>query len=215
MDWGSLRRTTPVSREFGYDRGTPIDRYYIDDFLGRNALAIAGRVLEIGDDTYTRRFGGSRVTRRDVFHAHGANPQATIIGDLAAADTVPSNSFDCEIVTQTLQFIVDPVAALRTLHRILRPGGVLLATVPALTVVSSDSDEWSKIWYWSFTPALVTSMVDQVFAPGESTIEVAGTAVASMCTLQGLAVEDVGIEALTPPHPDFPVLISFRCQKAA
>jgi len=68
VDWGGLRRMEPVSREFGYDRGTPVDRYYIDRFLRRNSSAVFGRVLEVGDDSYTRQFGGERVTRRDVFH---------------------------------------------------------------------------------------------------------------------------------------------------
>ena len=58
------------------------------------------------------------------------NPQATIVGDLADAPQIPSDSFDCAIVTQTLQFVYDVRAALATLHRILAPGGVLLATVP-------------------------------------------------------------------------------------
>jgi hypothetical protein len=60
--FGDLRRLTPISRSFGYDRGQPIDRYYIANFLGRHSGDIRGHVLEIGDDRYTRRFGGDRVT---------------------------------------------------------------------------------------------------------------------------------------------------------
>src|SRR6185503_1474005 len=59
-DWGDLRRLRPVSRTFGYDRGLPVDRYYIESFLERNRRDIDGRTLEIGDDEYTRRFGGER-----------------------------------------------------------------------------------------------------------------------------------------------------------
>jgi len=215
VDWGGLRRMEPVSREFGYDRGTPVDRYYIDRFLRRNSSAVFGRVLEVGDDNYTRQFGGERVTRRDVFHVHPKNPHATIVGDLATAVTIPSDAFDCAIVTQVLQFIADPVAALRTLHRILRPGGVLLGTAPALTVVSSEADEWSSMWYWSFTPALISKMVNEVFSPGVCTVEVDGNVLSSVCTLEGLAVEDAGIAGLKDSNPEFPVLISFRCEKAA
>jgi SAM-dependent methyltransferase len=205
----------PVSREFGYDRGTPVDRYYIDLFLSKYSSDIRGSVLEIGDDTYTRKFGGHRVTRTDVFHAHGDNPQATIVGDLGSAPLVPSNTFDCAIVPQTLQFILDPIEGLRTLHRILRPGGVLLCTVPALTVVSSNADEWSKLWLWSFTPALISNLIEQVFSPELCSLEIHGNVKSSVCSLQGLSVEDVGIEALQPYDPEFPVLICFRCEKAA
>jgi hypothetical protein len=57
-----LLGTAPVSRNFGYDRGLPVDRYYIEGFLDRHKSDVRGHVLEVGDDSYTRRYGGDRVT---------------------------------------------------------------------------------------------------------------------------------------------------------
>ena len=99
--FGSLRRLTPISRTFGFDRGLPIDRHYIERFLSAHAGDIRGDVLEIGDNAYTRRFGGERVTKSDVLHVSEGNPDATIVGDLTCADFIPSDSFDCVILTQT------------------------------------------------------------------------------------------------------------------
>ena len=110
---------------------------------------IQGRVLEIGDSTYTRRFGGERVTASDVLHLQVGHPQATIIADLTSADHVPSNAFDCIILTQTLQFIYDVRAAIRTLYRILKPGGVVLATFSGIS--HTNDLEWGGSWYWNFT----------------------------------------------------------------
>ena len=203
----------PVSRQFGYDRGTPVDRYYIERFLQSNSQYIRGRVLEIGDDIYTQRFGGDRVRCRDIFHVHSGNPQATMVGDLATADTIPSNIFDCAIVTQTLQFIFDPLAALRTLHRILRPAGVLLATAPALTVVSAATDEWHRMWYWSFTPASIRAMVWKTFLPELACIETYGNILAGVCVLQGIAVEDVDTSELEPADSEYPVLMTIQAVK--
>src|SRR5687767_2014936 len=98
--FGSLRRVNPISRHFGFDRGQPVDRHYIEGFLARNATDVRGRVVEVGDDSYTRRFGAGRVTRSDVLHVSADNPQATIVADLANAEHVPSDTFDCVIVTQ-------------------------------------------------------------------------------------------------------------------
>ena len=49
-----LRRTEPISRAYGFDRGTPVDRHYIEAFLQRHAPSpdysagdIRGRVLEV------------------------------------------------------------------------------------------------------------------------------------------------------------------------
>ena len=96
--FGDLRRLRPISREFGYDRGLPVDRHYIEAFLARRADDIHGRVMEIGDSTYTRRFGGARVTQHDVLHV---NPvaEATFVGDLTCAGHLPSDAFDCVVLT--------------------------------------------------------------------------------------------------------------------
>src|SRR5262249_47385240 len=134
----AFHRLTPASTDFGYDRGTPIDRYYIERALLECAPDIQGRVLEIKDDTYTRRFGGTRVTQSDVLDVIADNPCATIIADLRAAPQIPSDTFDCVIVTQTLQLIDELQCAIRTLHRVLKPGGILLATVPGISQVARD-----------------------------------------------------------------------------
>ena len=130
--FGTLRRTTPLSDHWGYDRGTPIDRFYIESFLQEHRKDIRGRVLEIKDSTYTDRFGRD-VTQRDVLDIDPTNPRATIVADLAAANAIPADQFDCFVLTQTLQFIYDTRAAVASAYRLLRPGGVLLATVPAIS----------------------------------------------------------------------------------
>jgi hypothetical protein len=75
--FGDHRRLSPISRTFGFDRATPVDRYYIERFLAENAGDIRGRVLEIGDNAYTVRFGGARVERSDIMHVDATNPDAT------------------------------------------------------------------------------------------------------------------------------------------
>ena len=150
--FGDLRRLTPFSREFGFDRGTPVDRFYIEWFLSCSEADICGRVLEIGDNSYTKRFGGNRVTHSDVLHVQEGNPQATFVGDLTSAEHIPSDVFDCIILTQTLHLIYDMKAAMRTLYRILKPGGVLLATVPGISQL--ERGPWKDAWYWSLTISL-------------------------------------------------------------
>jgi hypothetical protein len=70
-----LRRATravdPLSRDFGFDSGTPIDRVYIEQFLTEHAMNIRGGVLEVGVMTYTDQFGGGRVTRKVVLRPEG------------------------------------------------------------------------------------------------------------------------------------------------
>ena len=44
-----LLGTKPVSDHWGWDRGTPVDRYYIEQFLAEHAADVRGRVLEVKD----------------------------------------------------------------------------------------------------------------------------------------------------------------------
>jgi SAM-dependent methyltransferase len=211
IDFGNLRRVKPVSQEFGYDRGLPIDRYYIEKFLAAQANEICGRVLEIGDDSYTRRFGGQRVITRDVLHVVAGNPVATIIGNLSNADHIPSNTFDCFILTQTLHLIYDVPAALETIYRILKPGGTLLATFPGISQISND--QWADNWYWSFTTLSAQRLFEEIFPKANIKMETYGNVLAATAFLQGLAAKELTPEELDYLDPNYELLITVRAKK--
>jgi SAM-dependent methyltransferase len=209
IDFGQLRRTEPFGRHFGEDRGQPLDRHYIEAFIGSHAAAIRGRVLEIGESLYTRRFGGDAVTQRDILHVNSANKKATIVADLAHAPQIADATFDTLIVTQTLHLIYDARAAVATMHRILKPGGTLLLTVPGITQIPNGTT-WADTWYWSFTPLSVRRMLTDVFGEG---VEVRdhGNVLSAAAMLYGLSSADLTRDELDVHDADFPVII---CAKA-
>jgi SAM-dependent methyltransferase len=203
----------PISRDWGFDRGQPIDRYYIEQFLNLHAAAIHGRVLEIGSDHYTRTFGGERVARSDVLHVADRHPGVTIVADLATADDVPSESFDCVIVTQTLQCIYDLRAAIRTLYRILKPGGVVLVTVPGISKVSlEDMQRWG--YYWSFTTCSIRRLFQECFAPDDVQVEAHGNVLAAIAFLHGIGAGELERRELDHRDLDYEVLITARGRKS-
>src|SRR5215211_3574736 len=207
-DWGDLRRLQPVSREFGYERGLPVDRYYIERFLETHRGDVAGRTLEIGDDEYTRRYGGDRTTRRDVLHVHGRNPAATIVGDLADAPQIPDGTFDCTVVTQTLHLIYEVDRAVATLYRILRPGGVVLATFPGISQLSGD--EWRRTWSWAFDSRLARRLFAARFGGHNVTVEAQGNSLAAAAFLQGLATVDLTPTQLDSDEDGCELLVAVR-----
>lgn len=209
--FGHLRRLTPISRRFGFDRGGPIDRYYIEAFLDRQRDDIRGRVLEFGDDTYTRRFGDGRVEVSDVLHVNAGNPAATYVADLANADHVPTDAFDCIVCTQTLQLIFDVEAAVGTLYRILKPGGVALVTIPGITQLSRD--EWGTSWYWRFTPLSARRLFEGVFPAERVELGVHGNVLAATAFLQGISAAELEPEELGFLDPRYDVVITVRATK--
>lgn len=209
--FGSLRRLTPISQVFGFDRGLPIDRHYIERFLSAHASDIRGDVLEIGDDTYTRRFGGERVSKRDVLHISAGNPNATIVGDLSCAEHILSDSFDCVVLTQTLHLIYDVRAALKTLYRILKPGGVLLATFPGISQISND--RWRESWCWAFTHVSARRLFEEMFPAANVRVEVSGNVLAAIAFLHGLAAEELRQDELEYRDSNYEVSIMVRAVK--
>jgi SAM-dependent methyltransferase len=206
--FGDLRRVVPVSRQWGFDRGLPIDRYYIEGFLARHAADIRGRVLEIQDDTYTQRFGADRVTVRDVLHVIEGNPKATIVADLTEANHIPSAIFDCIVLTQTLNYIYDVRAALKTVYRILKPGGVLLATVPG---ICHQADPGSA--FWNFTTMSVRQLFAEAFLPTHVQVESHGNVLAAIAFLHGLATQELRQDELDYYDPEYEVSITVRAVK--
>jgi SAM-dependent methyltransferase len=210
VSFGSLRRLTPVSNHFGFERGLPIDRFYVEAFLADCAQDVQGVVLEIGDNPYTLRFGSGRVTKSDVLNLEDT-PAATIVADLTSADHLPSDYYDCIILTQTLQYIYDFRAAVRTLHRLLRPGGVLLATFPGITHTADDPSEAPR--GWSFTPFSARRLFTEYFPAAAVQVRSFGNVLAAASFLYGLAAGELTKDELDYHHPGYDLVIAVRAVK--
>ena len=206
----SLARSRPVSEHWGADRGLPIDRHYIEEFLHAHRADIRGRVLEIKNSHYTLRFG-HEVIRRDVLDIDAANAEATVVADLSDAPAVTSGTFDCFILTQTLQFIYRFERAVSEAHRLLAGGGVLLATVPVVSRIDRHAGAGNE--FWRFTPAACEALFGSVFGPERVTVQSYGNLLAAVGFLTGLACEDVGTQRLDERDELYPVLVGVRAQK--
>lgn len=211
--WGSLGRLRPISPDWGMERGSPIDRYYIERFLAQQQADIQGKVLEIGSPRYTHQFGGEQVRESVVLHVAEQREQVTIIGDLTDGENIPSDTFDCVILTQTLNAIFDVAAALRTVYRILKPGGVALITVPGISKISRyDMDRWG--YYWSFTTRSMAKLLAAAgFSQERLHIQAYGNVLVAIAFLHGLAHQELRPKQLNHVDPDYELLITVRAQK--
>ena len=208
---GDLRRVFPISGYFGYDRGKPVDRRYIEDFLSRNTEDIRGRVLEVGDNAYTVQFGGTRVQQSDVLHVDSGDQRATLVGDLAEGYQLPSQAFDCIVLTQTLQLVFDIRRAVATLYRMLKPGGVLLATAPGIS--SIDRGEWGPGWCWSLSTNALRRLLEESFDEENITVSGYGNVLAAIAFLHGLAESELSPGELDTYDPCYPVIVAARAVK--
>jgi len=212
VEMADLRRLEPLSHVWGTDRGRPIDRYYIEGFLEAHGADVQGRVLEVKDAGYTRLFGGSRVARSDVLDIDPLNDQATIVADLSRADAIPDDTYDAFILTQTLGLVYDVRSALAHAVRILKPGGVLLCTVPAAGRLSFEAAGLDGD-YWRFTEASVRALFAEVFPIDAFEVTGFGNVLATSAFLYGLADHELQPGELERVDPYFPLVYAIRAVK--
>jgi hypothetical protein len=208
--WGSLRRVRPFSDCYGWDRGLPIDRYYIEGFLARRADAIRGEVLEVRDADYAMRFGGSRVTRAHVVDIDASNPKATLIADLTAQDALPADAYDAIIMTQTLHVTEDDEAGFRTLWRSLRPRGTILFSGPC---VGRIDHELTEVDSWRYTPNGLRRKLPRLLPGAHVEVEGFGNVLAGAAYLYGLAVQELTTAELDVRDPCFPIVVCAAISK--
>lgn len=208
---GDFKRLNPFSKNFGYDRGGPIDRYYIEKFLAKSSDSIFGRALEIGDNDYTLRFGKEKVKTSEILHINDTNPKATIIGDLSEAPHIEDNSFDCILLTQTLHLVYDYQSVIKTCYRILKPGGTLLLTVPGITPI--DYGEWGYTWYWSFTGQAMKKIMAEHFPQSLLDINTYGNVYAATAFLYGMGLPEINKDMLDFHDPSMQVIVTVKAIK--
>jgi SAM-dependent methyltransferase len=200
----------PLSDQYGFDRGTPLDRRYIEAFLLERRGAIRGSVLEVQDNTYTTSIGGDRVSGSAVVDIDGSNQRATLIADLEQPGSLPAGTYDCIILTQTLHLLRRPGTCLENCYRALRPGGTLLATAPSVSRVSPTYPDRD---YWRFTPAGIAELFARNWE-GDSSVHGLGNLRSCVGFLLGEVVEDLDDTILDHHDPRFPLTVAVEAQKA-
>ena len=207
--WGNLRRVRPFSDNFGFDRGTPLDRYYLHQFFQRHRAHITGRVLEIQNTGYTMRFG------HDVTEAHtlDINPvfKPTYLCDLARIDgCVPDGHYDCFLLPNTLSVLRDIEPCLRNALRIVRPGGVVLASSAALVPLTGDVPD-----YWHLSAEGWRELTRRAWPDATAQVEAHGNCLAAVAAMLGLAHEELDPAELDVHDARFPVLVTVFGHRSA
>ena len=189
------------------NRGAPVDRHYIGLFLEKYKNDIRGACLEIRDNRYGRQYA-DRIDKLDILDIDADNQEANLYGDLRKLDKIPDNVYDCLILTQVLQYIDDLPSALKECRRILRPDGVLLLTVPAMSRLDPKTPE-----YWRFTPNGLTRLLDPVFGREKTAVKVYGNVLTGLGFWVGQAAEEFSNKKLDYQDQMFPIVVAARAVK--
>lgn len=220
VDLTSLSNLSALTKNFGFDRGQPIDRFFISHFLKANKEFVKGDVLEVAERRYSSVLSSVRAKKWVLNYSPDRNSvdvkDLSVVGDLTKKESLPESSFDCFICTQTLNCIYELKEAVKTIKNLLRPGGVALVTLPSLTQLSGyDSERWGD--FWRFTPASAERLFSEVFKEAGDSVNISayGNLIAAITLLRGAAVEDMSNnDALLNFDPEYPVVTCVKVKKA-
>jgi hypothetical protein len=204
--WGNLRRTAPFSSSYGFERGQPIDRYYLHKFLAAHSESITGDVLEIQGTSYTERFGHD-LTRIDSFDIEPRFGSTYVCDFARCDDVIADGAYDCLLLPNTLPHFRALERCLAHVARVVRRGGVVLASAAGLLPLTGDASE-----YWRLTPDGWRETLAAAW-PG-AILEIAGhgNCLAAVAAQLGLAVEELTHAELDVHDPRFPVLTTMMCR---
>jgi SAM-dependent methyltransferase len=212
-NWNNLRKTKPISNDYGWSRGKPIDRFYIEKFLDTNKKLIKGACGEISEARYFKKYNNNLVTSFKIFDIDASNKLAEIHGNLEDINKIPEKVFDCFICTQVLNFIYDFSTSVESLHKMLKPEGVLLLTVagPSSHISEYDMLRWGD--YWRFTEQSILKVCEKTF--GENNVEVKsyGNVLTATSMLQGISSEELTNDEINYYDPIYPILITVVAKK--
>lgn len=198
----------PRSYLWGFDRGLPIHRFYLEEFLREFSGDIRGACLEFLSDDYTTRFAGGEIERLDILHVDKGNPAATLVADLTRPNDIPSEHFDCIVCTHVLNVVANLGTAVTELHRILRPGGTLLVAVPHVSMYDAEAHE-----IWRFTPGGLAAILEREFGSDQVTVRAYGNSLTAAGEIRGLVSHEFWRSELCFHDPRFAVEVCARAVK--
>jgi SAM-dependent methyltransferase len=106
------------------------------------------------------------------------------VDDVGSAESLPypDASFDLVLCTQVLEHLDDPLAAIREMHRVLRPGGVALLSTHGVHVFHPDPPDSGRD-YWRWTHAGLERLLLSGGSWASIRVRAQGNAIACVVTL--------------------------------
>lgn len=205
IDWGDLKRFAPICQAFGLTRGTPVDRYYLSQFIQEIKPQIKGQILEVGGTPKDKDF--YQVNLGDSYQVMNieAGPGVDIVGDVHNSQLVASNSFDSVIIFNVLEHCYAPWIAVENIYKWLKPGGKCFAMVPnGIRVHATPRD------YWRPLPDAM-AWIFKGFS--QQKLYVYGNPITVLASYYGIATEELTQEELDQFHPDYPVATCIVAEK--
>lgn len=201
----------PIDEDWGYRRGTPIDRVYIKKFLEKNREKIIGDIMEVGECIYSKTFSNKdKVKSYTAIHVDGE--EGCRKANLETGEGLYPEEFDTMIITQTLAYIYDLSATVRNIYNSLKKNGYCMVTVTDIGHMGIiEEKKWGA--YWGFHKDGCQRLFSEFFGEENVEVKVYGNIKAVVAQLYGLSAEDIEQECLDDLDERYPMIIGIVAHK--
>lgn len=106
---------------------------------------VKGRIIDLGCGTM--RFKDLLMSKADVYHTLDLWPwseDVTYAGDVQNMSMIAGASYDSALCLEVLEHVPNPSRAIAEIHRILKPGGVLIVSVPHLSRLHDEPYDYFR-----------------------------------------------------------------------
>jgi SAM-dependent methyltransferase len=121
--------------------------YYAQDKITVPLLNkfVFGKLIDIGsgDTPYRERLEG-RVDCYDTLDLYPRTENVKFVGSVENMDMILDNQYDSAICLEVLEHIPRPMEGVREIHRVLRPGGILVLSVPHLSRIHDAPNDFFR-----------------------------------------------------------------------
>ncbi|WP_169221635.1 methyltransferase domain-containing protein [Brasilonema sp. UFV-L1] len=197
LDWGDLKRRFPICHKFGFTRGTPVDRYYLDKFISEIRHQVVGSVLEIGGVLLNKEIYQLSVATEYQTLDLVSRPGVTVVGDAHDSTIIMPESLDTVLVFNVLEHCHNPWVVVQNIYSWLRVGGKCFCMVPSAQKLHSLPKD-----YWRPLPDGMKQLFQDF---SESNLHIYGNPLTVLASFMGVAAEELSPQDLDDFHPDYPV----------
>lgn len=206
IEYSDFKRYAPLCHDYGYSRGTPIDRYYLEQFIREIRSYVVGYTLEIGgsrENQYLYGFTNAMSYKTMDMHQ---KPEVDITGDIHDPNSLGSNSFDSIILFNVLEHCEKPWIVVENIYNWLTKRGSVFCMVPNSQRIHRDPKD-----YWRILPDGMRSLfakfpIKQLYLYGNP--------ITTIATMMGVAAEELSSEELNSFNSEYLVATCIYACKA-